>query len=134
MTLSLFWSRYVLELHEQHAREIDSLYMYLIAHEKWNWLLAKIPETVQVQLLRGHNHGEGTWTCRKWLASMEDWIKENKSPAVYAAVESRIQQMEAKPVQELEQSAVHSITDEELAQLQEAGYFIGVRKEKKSNR
>lgn len=128
MPLSLFWSRYVLELHEQHAREVDSLYMYLIAREKWNWFLAKIPETVQVQLLHGHNHGKDTWTCRKWLASMENWIKENKSVAIYRTVEDRIRQMEAKSVKELEQTAAYNITDEELKQLQDAGYFMGIRK------
>ena len=106
MTLSLFWSRYTLELQEQHAREIDAFYMYLIAREKWNWFIAKIPESVQVQLLRGHNHGKEAWTCRKWLLSMENWLKENKSKAVYEAVASRIRQMEERPVKELEQMAV----------------------------
>ena len=31
MTLSLFWSRYTLELQEQHLREVDAFYHYLIA-------------------------------------------------------------------------------------------------------
>ena len=86
MTLSLFWSRYTLELREQHLRDVDELYHYLIARERWNWFLAKIPEQAQIQILRGHNHGEDSWTCRKWLDHMLDWIKENKPPAVYDAV------------------------------------------------
>ncbi len=75
MTLSLFWSRYTLELREQHLRDVDELYHYLIARERWNWFLAKIPEQAQIQILRGHNHGEDSWTCRKWLDHMLDWIK-----------------------------------------------------------
>ena len=57
MTLSLFWSRYTLELQEQHLREVDAFYHYLIARERWNWLLAKIPEQDQIKILCGHNHG-----------------------------------------------------------------------------
>jgi hypothetical protein len=130
MTLSLFWSRYTLELQEQHTRDIDAFYSYLVAREKWNWFLAKIPESVQVKLLHGHNHGKGTWTCRKWLSSMEDWIKENKSAAVYAAVQERIRLMDEKPIKELEQMASYNISDEELSRLQAAGYFMGIRKDK----
>lgn len=48
MTLSLFWSRYTLELREQHLRDVDELYHYLIARERWNWFLAKIPEQAQI--------------------------------------------------------------------------------------
>ena len=77
MTLSLFWSRYTLELREQHLRDVDELYHYLIARERWNWFLAKIPEQAQIQILRGHNHGEDSWTCRKWLDHMLDWIKDD---------------------------------------------------------
>ena len=77
MTLSLFWSRYTLGLREQHLRDVDELYHYLIARERWNWFLAKIPEQAQIQILRGHNHGEDSWTCRKWLDHMLDWIKDD---------------------------------------------------------
>lgn len=102
MTLSLFWSRYTLELREQHLRDVDELYHYLIARERWNWFLAKIPEQAQIQILRGHNHGEDSWTCRKWLDHMLDWIKENKPPAVYDAVIDKIHMIEDKPIEELE--------------------------------
>ena len=33
MTLSLFWSRYTLELHERHLRDVDAMYRYVIARE-----------------------------------------------------------------------------------------------------
>lgn len=128
MTLSLFWSRYVLELKAQHAREIDALYMYLIAREKWDWFIQKIPESVQVQVLREHQHDRASWTCRKWLAGMQEWIRENKSETVYKAVKDRIEQIEQKPVEVFEKSALHTVSDEELARLQQAGYFKGACK------
>lgn len=126
MTLSLFWSRYTLELHEQHIRPVDELYRYVIAREKWSWLLAKVPEQEQIQILRGHNHGESMWTCRKWLDHMVEWIKDNKSRAVYEAVVEKIRIIEAKPIEELEKQAVHAISPEELGELQQAGYFLCV--------
>lgn len=129
MTLSLFWSRYILELQEQHAREVDALYMYLIAQEKWDWFLAKVPETEQIKILRGHNHGEGSWSCRTWLLHMEDWIKANKPPAVYEAVMDRLKQIENKPVEELEKAALHNVSAEELERLQQAGYFKNARRD-----
>ncbi|MCI1248195.1 MAG: hypothetical protein LKG17_04685 [Megasphaera sp.] len=124
MTLSLFWSRYTLELHEQHIRPVDELYHYLIAREKWNWFLAKIPEQEQIQILRGHNHGENMWTCRKWLDHMADWIKDNKPPTVYEAVVEKIRLIDAKPIEELEKQAARNISPEELLKLQQAGYFL----------
>ena len=78
MTIGLFWSRYELELHEKNLREIDAKYTFLIHYEMWNWLIAKIPEKVQIQILRGHNHGEESWSCRQWVEHMLDWLKENK--------------------------------------------------------
>ena len=80
MTLGLFWSRYELELHEKNLREIDAKYTYLIHYEMWNWLIAKIPEKVQVQILRGHNHGEGSWSCRQWVEHMLEWLKKTSLP------------------------------------------------------
>jgi hypothetical protein len=91
MTLGLFWSRYELELHEKNLREIDAKYTYLIHYEMWNWLIAKIPEKVQVQILRGHNHGEGSWSCRQWVEHMLEWLKENKPADVYNAVLDKIE-------------------------------------------
>lgn len=123
MVLSLFWSRYTLELREQHLREVDELYRYLIAQERWNWFLAKVPEQVQVQILRGHNHGADAWTCRRWLDHMLLWIRENKPAAVYDAVVDKIHLMEEKPMEELEKNAAHNISAEELEKLQRAGYF-----------
>lgn len=126
MTISLFWSRYILELQEKHVRQVDQLYMYLIAQEKWNWFLNKIPESVQVQILRGHNHGKDTWTCREWLNHMLDWIKENKPANIYDTVVDRIHVIEEKPIKELEKGAVRKISEEELEQLKQAGYFLGI--------
>ena len=103
MTLSLFWSRYTLELREQHLRDVDELYHYLIARERWNWSWPR-SGTGQIQILRGHNHGEDSWTCRKWLDHMLDWIKENKPPAVYDAVIDKIHMIEDKPIEELEKT------------------------------
>lgn len=80
MTLSLFWSRYTLELHERHLRDVDAMYRYVIAREKWNWFLSQIPEKEQVQILRGHNHGDESWSCRKWLDHMLEWMKEISRP------------------------------------------------------
>ena len=111
MTLSLFWSRYTLELHDRHIRAIDEMYQYLIAREKWNWFLAKIPEQEQVRILRGHNLGAEAWTCRKWLDHMLEWIKENK------------------PLEDLEKQAAHSLSPEELQRLQQAGYFQWLKKQ-----
>ena len=37
MTLSLFWSRYTLELQGRHMRDVDEQYQYVIAQERWNW-------------------------------------------------------------------------------------------------
>ena len=132
MTLSLFWSRYTLELREQHLRDVDELYHYLIARERWNWFLAKIPEQAQIQILRGHNHGEDSWTCRKWLDHMLDWIKENKPPAVYDAVIDKIHMIEDKPIKELEKQAARNISPEELEKLQRAGYFQCIEAPNKS--
>lgn len=129
MTLSLFWSRYTLELHDRHIRAIDEMYQYLIAREKWNWFLAKIPEQEQVRILRGHNLGAEAWTCRKWLDHMLEWIKENKSPTVYEAVVERIHSMENKPLEDLEKQAAHSLSPEELQRLQQAGYFQWLKKQ-----
>jgi hypothetical protein len=126
MTLSLFWSRYILELHEQHVRPIDELYMYLIAREKWNWFLSKIPESEQVQILRGHNHGTDVWTCREWLNHMLEWIKENKPHNIYESVVDKIHIIEDKPIKELEKSAVRTISEEELEKLKQVGYFHGI--------
>ena len=105
MTLSLFWSRYTLELQEQHLREVDAFYHYLIARERWNWLLAKIPEQDQIKILCGHNHGKDAWTCRTWFDHMLEWIKANKPPAVYDAVVDKIHMIEEKPIEELEKQA-----------------------------
>ncbi|KMO86840.1 hypothetical protein AB840_05840 [Megasphaera cerevisiae DSM 20462] len=132
MTLSLFWSRYTLELQEQHIRDVDALYRYLIAREKWNWFLAKIPEQEQVKILRGHNHGDGAWSCRKWLNHMLEWIRENKPAAVYDAVIDKIHIMDIKPVEELEKQAARNISSEELKNLQKAGYFRCIREDKKT--
>lgn len=134
MTLSLFWSRYTLELHEQHIRPVDELYHYLIAREKWNWFLAKIPEQEQIQILRGHNHGENMWTCRKWLDHMADWIKDNKPPTVYEAVVEKIRLIDAKPIEELEKQAARNISPEELLKLQQAGYFLCIALPKNSGK
>lgn len=123
MTLSLFWSRYTLELHERHLRDVDAMYRYVIAREKWNWFLSQIPEKEQVQILRGHNHGNESWSCRKWLDHMLEWIKENKPAAVYDAVAERIRAIDSKPIEELEKQAAHSLSREELQTLQKAGYF-----------
>ena len=123
MPLSLFWSRYTLELQNQHIRDVDALYQYVIAQERWNWFLAKIPEQEQIKILRGHNHGEGSWTCRKWLDHMLEWIKENKPAAVYDAMVERIDSIAKKSVEDLERQAVHSLSSEELKKLQDAGYF-----------
>ena len=123
MTLSLFWSRYTLELHERHLRDVDAMYRYVIAREKWNWFLSQIPEMEQVQILRGHNHGDESWSCRKWLDHMLEWMKENKPAAVYEAVAERVRAMEAKPIEELEKQAAHSLSQEELHTLRQAGYF-----------
>lgn len=123
MPLSLFWSRYTLELRNQHIRDVDALYQYVIAQERWNWFLAKIPEQEQIKILRGHNHGEGSWTCRKWLDHMLEWIKENKPAAVYDAMVERIDSIAKKSVEDLERQAVHSLSSEELKKLQDAGYF-----------
>lgn len=123
MTLSLFWSRYALELRERNLRDVDELYCYVIAREKWNWFLAKIPETEQIKILRGHNLGDESWTCRKWLDHMLEWVKENKPEAVYQAVAERLRAVEAKPAEELEQQAALSLSPEELHKLQQAGYF-----------
>ena len=123
MTLSLFWSRYTLELHERHLRDVDAMYRYVIAREKWNWFLSQIPEKEQVQILRGHNHGDESWSCRKWLDHMLEWMKENKPAAVYEAVAERVRAMESKPIEELEKQAVHSLSQEELHTLRQAGYF-----------
>ena len=78
MTLGLFWSRYELELHAKRLREIDAKYTFLIEYQKWNWLVSKVPEKAQIQLLRGHNHGDDCWTCQDWRQHMIDWINENK--------------------------------------------------------
>ncbi|WP_301859307.1 hypothetical protein [uncultured Megasphaera sp.] len=123
MTLSLFWSRYTLELQERHLRDVDALYRYVIAREKWNWLLAKIPESEQIRILRGHTHGDASWSCRKWLDHMLEWIKENKPETVYQAVVERVRAMEHKNPEELEKQAALSLSAEELQHLQEAGYF-----------
>lgn len=123
MPLSLFWSRYTLELRNQHIRDVDALYQYVIAQERWNWFLAKIPEQEQIKILRGHNHGEGSWTCRKWLDHMLEWIKENKPAAVYDAMVERIDSIAKKSIEDLERQAVHSLSPEELKKLQDAGYF-----------
>ena len=123
MALSLFWSRYTLELQERNLRDVDALYHYVIAREKWNWFLSKIPETEQVKILRGHNHGNESWSCRKWLEHMLEWVKENKPAAVYDAVVERIRAIENRSPEELEQQAVHSLSAEELKTLQQAGYF-----------
>lgn len=123
MTLSLFWSRYTLELHERNLRDVDVMYHYIIAREKWDWFLSQIPEKEQVQILRGHNHGDTSWTCRKWLDHMLEWMKENKPAAVYEAVAERVRAVDAKPVEELEKQAAYSLSQEELQKLQQAGYF-----------
>ncbi len=123
MTLSLFWSKYALELRERNLRDVDELYSYVIAREKWDWLLNKIPETEQIKILRGHNHGEESWTCRKWLEQMLEWVKENKSETVYETVAERLRAVEAKPAEELERQAALSLSPEELEKLQQAGYF-----------
>lgn len=123
MTLSLFWSRYTLELHERNLRDVDVMYHYIIAREKWDWFLSQIPEKEQVQILRGHNHGDTSWTCRKWLDHMLEWMKENKPAAVYEAVAERVRAVESKPVEELEKQAAYSLSQEELQKLQQAGYF-----------
>lgn len=123
MTLSLFWSRYTLELRNRHLRDVDALYQYIIAREQWNWFLAKIPEQEQIKILRGHNHGEGSWTCRIWLEHMQEWLKENKPAAVYDAIAERIVSIAKKPQEDLERQAAHSLSPEELLKLQEAGYF-----------
>lgn len=123
MTLSLFWSRYTLELHERNLRDVDVMYHYTIAREKWDWFLSQIPEKEQVQILRGHNHGDTSWTCRKWLDHMLEWMKENKPAAVYEAVAERVRAVDSKPVEELEKQAAYSLSQEELQKLQQAGYF-----------
>lgn len=123
MTLSLFWSRYTLELHDRHMRPVDELYQYLIAREKWNWLVTKIPEQEQIKILRGHNHGETSWSCQKWLHHMVEWVQANKPPAVYDAVVERIYSIEKKSIVELEKQAIHSVSPEELESLRQAGYF-----------
>lgn len=123
MTLSLFWSRYTLELQEQHLREVDAFYHYLIARERWNWLLAKIPEQDQIKILCGHNHGKDAWTCRTWFDHMLEWIKANKPPAVYDAVVDKIHMIEEKPIEKLEKQAARNISPEELEKLHRAGYF-----------
>lgn len=123
MTLSLFWSRYTLELREQHLRAVDEKYQYLIARERWNWLLAKIPESEQIRILRGHNHGDAAWTCKVWLEHMIEWIRENKSTAVYEAVLDKIEIIKMKTIEELEKQAAYGLSPEELRYFQDAGYF-----------
>lgn len=123
MTLSLFWSRYILELREQHLRAIDEKYQYVIAGERWNWLLAKIPESEQIRILRGHNHGDTAWTCKVWLEHMIEWIRENKSTAVYEAILDKIEIIKMKTVEELEKQAAYGLSPEELRSFQDAGYF-----------
>lgn len=89
-------------------------------------------EQAQIQILRGHNHGEDSWTCRKWLDHMLDWIKENKPPAVYDAVIDKIHMIEDKPIEELEKQAARNISPEELEKLQRAGYFQCIEAPNKS--
>ena len=126
MTLGLFWSRYELELHEKNLREIDAKCTYLIHYEMWNWLIAKIPEKVQVQILRGHNHGEGSWSCRQWVEHMLEWLKENKPADVYNAVLDKIEIVRSQPVEEAERHVARTLSDAELAEMQAAGYFKSV--------
>ncbi|MBC3536978.1 hypothetical protein [Megasphaera hominis] len=131
MTLGLFWSRYELELHGQHLREIDAKYEYLIQYEMWNWLIAKIPEKVQIQILRGHNHGEQSWSCHDWVIHMLEWLKENKSAEVYDAVIDKISIVKAQPREEAERHAARTLSDSELAAMQAAGYFKGIERRTK---
>lgn len=126
MTLSLFWSRYTLELQGMHMRDVDEQYQYVIARERWNWFLAKIPEQIQIQILRGHNHGADSWSCHKWLEHMLAWVQENKPPAVSSAITERFTIMDKKPVEELEKQAAHSLAPEELKTFQDAGYFQAI--------
>lgn len=123
MTLSLFWSRYTLELRDRHMRSIDEQYQYVIAQERWNWFLIKIPEPVQIQILRGHNHGTEAWSCRTWLDHMLLWIQENKPSAVSDAITERFAMMRQKSVEDLEKQAVHSLSPDEVKRFQDAGYF-----------
>lgn len=126
MTLSLFWSRYTLELQSRHMRDVDEQYQYVIARERWNWFLAKIPEQTQIQLLCGHNHGDNSWSCLTWLEHMLLWIQETKPTAVSETITERFMVMRNKPVEELEKQAAHTLSPEELKIFQDAGYFMCV--------
>lgn len=126
MTLGLFWSRYELELHEKHLREIDAKYEYLIQYEKWNWLIAKIPEKVQIQILHGHNHGDGSWSCRQWVEHMLGWLKENKPADIYDAVIDKIFIVRSQPIEEAERHVARTLSDAELAEMKAAGYFQSI--------
>mgnify|MGYP000166657617 CR=1 FL=1 len=132
MTHSVYFGRVIRWNFGNSICDVDELYHYLIARERWNWFLAKIPEQAQIQILRGHNHGEDSWTCRKWLDHMLDWIKENKPPAVYDAVIDKIHMIEDKPIEELEKQAARNISPEELEKLQRAGYFQCIEAPNKS--
>lgn len=131
MTLSLFWSRYTLELRAQHMREVDEQYHYLIARERWNWFLTKIPESEQVRLLHGHNHGTEEWTCRVWLEHMVAWVKEHRSSAVYAAIIEKMAREKEKSMEALEKQVAYTLSEEELCYFQKAGYFQGVSSKEK---
>ncbi|ERT56921.1 MULTISPECIES: hypothetical protein [Megasphaera] len=124
MTLSLFWSRYLVELHAEHLRKIDEEYRFLIAKEKWSWFVSKIPEDIQIRILRGHNHGPSSWTCRMWLNQMLAWLKEDKPQAVYEAVAARIRELDNKGADYFEKTAARSLSQEELAAFRKAGYFL----------
>lgn len=128
MVLSLFWSKYVLELNQQPIGEPGKLYQYLLAQERWNWFLGKIPVPIQIALYRKHSGNNNDWNCDAWLKRMEEWFRENKHPEVYEAVMDRIGQMKNKSTEELELTAIQNVSDEELASLQAAGHFLHAKK------
>ena len=132
MTLGVFWARYDLVLHAKRLREIDAKYTFLIEYQKWNWLVSKVPEKAQIQLLRGHNHGDDCWTCQDWRQHMIDWIKENKPQEVYEAVLDKIQIIHDTPNESFESAVARLLSQEELNDFQQAGYFKSIPKKGES--
>ena len=91
-----------------------------------------MPEKAQIQLLRGHNHGDDCWTCQDWRQHMIDWIKENKPQEVYEAVLDKIQIIHDTPNESFESAVARLLSQEELNDFQQAGYFKSIPKKGES--
>lgn len=57
---------------------------------------------------------------------MLDWLKENKPADIYNAVLDKIAIVRSQPVEEAERHAARTLSDDELAEMQAAGYFKSV--------